>query len=351
MSARPAQRRLPSDVPTVLADAERIDPRGAVTWAELSAPGSTWVRIEGAELSVCEVEADRRLPLARALPALRACADVTLLAYRPERRLVLRVRDERGSRVVKGVRPGRLAEIARRHRLAERVWARAPLRAPVLLEVDAERAAFALSDEAGRALDLGRRDEDAFFRLGAGLRALQACDQGARLPVHGPGDELALLDGLSSGVRGLGRALPTGWIALRDALGRACAALPAVEASLCHRDLHDGQVLVAPDDLVVLDFDLLCRADPLLDAANLVVHLKLRELQGLCGADDRTVSTCGGELLEGLDREREAAYRQRLRFYQAATFLRLALLYGLRRRWRHLDRELVSRARRCLDDR
>ena len=47
----------------------------------------------------------------------------------------------------------------------------------------------------------------------------------------------------------------------------------------------------------------------------------------------------------------EPGFRGRLRWYQAATFLRLALVHGLRPGDRELREPLVALAARCLDDR
>ena len=119
---------------------------------------------------------------------------------------------------------------------------------------------------------------------------------------------------------------------------------------LTHRDLHDRQLLVTGRGLALLDFDLLCRADATLDAANLLTHLSLRALQGVRGADETSVHACGRALLDGLDRSEEPGFWEKLRFYQATTYLRLALVYRLRPRWRRLCGDLVALGRQCVDE-
>ncbi|MEZ5973836.1 MAG: phosphotransferase [Planctomycetota bacterium] len=58
----------------------------------------------------------------------------------------------------------------------------------------------------------------------------------------------------------------------------------------CHRDLHDGQILISGGRPVLLDLDLLCAADPALDAGNLTAHFLLRELQAAGGADRESIA-------------------------------------------------------------
>jgi hypothetical protein len=82
-----------------------------------------------------------------------------------------------------------------------------------------------------------------------------------------------------------------------------------------------------------------------------VSHIKLREMQGLRDVNERSVDVLGRALLDGLERDEEPLFVQRLRFYEATTFLRLALVYALRRRWVHLCPDLMELARRCVDDR
>ncbi|MEN5074486.1 hypothetical protein ABE437_11765, partial [Isoptericola cucumis] len=74
--------------------------------------------------------------------------------------------------------------------------------------------------------------------------------------------------------------------AVVDHVARALAAVAPRPAVPAHRDLHDKQLLAdpgAPDRVGLLDLDLATTAHPGLDLANLLVHLELRVLQGLCG--------------------------------------------------------------------
>lgn len=110
-----------------------------------------------------------------------------------------------------------------------------------------------------------------------------------------------------------------------EAVAQALAAGPAEPPVLLHRDLHDRQVLVADDGSVgLLDFDLLAAGEPALDLANLLVHLELREHQGLL-ADAGVLRDA---VLEAY--RPSTATLTRLPAYAAATRLRLAAVYAFR---------------------
>lgn len=293
-------------------------------------------------------EQDGALPLAAELPALARTGNVEVLAWRPGRRLVLRLDRDGGSLVLKGHRPRRSAEAAARHVAACDVL-RDPRVAPAeLLAHDEARACLTFRRVEARPLGLSVASQERFFRLGAALRAAQERAPPARLPAHGPQQELDVLDRLAGRVAlATGAHLPR-FEALRARLERAApAGAPAV---FVHRDLHDRQVLDAEERLVLLDFDLAACGDPLLDAANLLAHLKLRALQSAGGATGESAMLLGQALLDGLDGRHDDGFPRRLRWYQAATFLRLLLVYRLRPRWTGLLPALLHMAERCLDD-
>jgi len=196
--------------------------------------------------------------------------------------------------------------------------------------------------------DTGPGSEHVWQLIGARLRRFQCAEVDVDiLQPFDSSDELAVLDERARRFLLGVPALPAGWREGRERLEETAGRLPA-EVPLCltHRDLHDGQFLVAGQSVNLLDFDLLCRADPALDAGNLLAHLVLRELQR---RRDPGLSGAGRAFLVGLGREEEPAFEQRRLFYQAATFYRLALLYSLRPRWSGLVPALIAGGRRCLD--
>jgi len=330
----------------------RVDPRrGGVVFRQSGQPTgeALWTRELDGESRLTAPEDDERLPLGRALPELRRHADVRVLAYRPERRLVLRVDDGQAARVLKGYRRKQLETAFTRHEWAAGVLSDGPLRAPPSPELDESLCALRWPALSGRALDLHPSGSAMLFRLGAGLAQFQQGTPWPDAQQHDVRSEVAVTDRMAELMGRAEMALPAGWRSVRQGLvpGPEHAGVSLVPT---HRDLHDGQLLVTPDGLVLLDYDLLCLADPVLDLANLIAHLRLRELQGHAGATDASVDQCGRELLDGFGAEATHGLRRRLRFYQASSFLRLALVYALRPPWRHLSRELVAVGEHCLHE-
>lgn len=101
---------------------------------------------------------------------------------------------------------------------------------------------------------------------------------------------------------------------------------------VAHRDLHDKQLLAHDRGLGLLDFDTAALAEPALDLANLLVHIRLRQDQGLwpvgrgAVAEAAVLSVAADLAVPG---ERLAAYAE-------STRLRLAALYSFRPRYREL---------------
>lgn len=286
-------------------------------------PGST-VRLAGSGVLLQPHGADRRLPVLRSLvgrPGAR------LVAHRPERRAVVRETDGSYTKVV---RPGRTAEVARGLDLL----CATSVPVPRVISTDDHAGTVTLSALPGRTLherllDPGRTDDDLARDAHAAGRALAELHR-SRVPAlreaHTPDSELAaarrwldpaaVFAGLPAD-----RWYPTyqrAAVLLSDAPG------PSV---LVHRDLHDKQLVVAPDGGIgFLDLDLATAGEAALDLANLLVHLRLRELQG--GCSHARAEACRDALLDGY--APDPAVRARLTAYAAVTWLRLAGVYALR---------------------
>ena len=145
-------------------------------------------------------------------------------------------------------------------------------------------------------------------RAAAFVRKLQ-CSQVRCARVHTMDDELRILH---ARLDALARQR-TGWAPRLGRLLRACDAiggsLPRVRPMPAHRDLHPDQLLLDADRLCVLDFDLLCAADPALDVGNFRAHtieLALR-LHGDPGAFAVSEHALAERFLEGPDAARASA--------------------------------------------
>lgn len=262
----------------------------------------------------------------RRLTSLRSLLDregAELVAHRPERRAVVRLpASETGPLAyAKVVRPAALAGVAQTTRAA----ADLPVRTPAVLQVDDGASAVVTAALPGRTLHdlLAAPTAPAACRAaGRALAQLHRAPVPAGLPRHEDADERAVVRRWQqlAQLHGLTAAFP-----LPDP--DVGAALPDQdqELTLIHRDFHDKQVVVADDGEVgVLDFDLMALGSPLVDLANVLVHLELRVLQGLV-ADAAPLRSA---VLEGYGAS-DAQVRALPR-YERVTWERLAAVYAFR---------------------
>jgi len=296
------------------------------------------------------IAGDPRLPLAAQLADERFAATVSVLAYRPGRRLTLLDRGAAEPRVLKGYRRGHLERMIRRYETAHAALAGQGVDTPAVIGRDPGRECLAMAHHPGDRLALTAEATDLFHLVGEALRGFQEHRPAPGHELFDRHAELAVLDRRAGRLAAAAGGLPGGWLELRTRLEAAQAGLPAAVSGLAHRDLHDKQFVRYSDHLTLLDFDLLCMADITLDPANFLAHLVLRRLQGAAGATQRSIDACGKKFLEGLGRNAEPGFWERLRFYQATSFCRLALVYALRPRWVGLVPDLVAMGNRCLDD-
>jgi hypothetical protein len=337
-------------VPSIGADVDRVDvDEHAALYLELErGRARRWFRFAAGTLTELEPRADAALPIARELSVSGASgAAPEVLAWRPGRRLVLARAD---GTIAKGYRRRRSASAVRAQQIAESAASSGGFRVARMLAHRAEQEVMILERLTGTPLVVERSGSETFFALGVALRSLQEAPVGAELEAFEPEQELGVLDRWAERARSVLGELPGGWRAARAAVDEAAGSSSAGELGLAHRDLHDRQVLVTPAGLALFDHDLCARADVALDPANLLAHLALRAAQRLDGATEESVQLCGDALLEGLNRSADEGFWQRLRFYQATSFLRLALVHAIRPRWRTLAEPLVALGRRCLDD-
>ncbi|TQV70536.1 glycosyltransferase [Exilibacterium tricleocarpae] len=310
---------------------------------------SRWFRYRNNHLEELFPGADNRVPLAKSLK-FTGSTQWRLLSYRPGRRLVILHRDADHSAVIKGYRQHKLAAAITRHQLARRLFAGTHLQVPALLHGDVPEASMVTAYHSGVTLPVSGDHEHLYTLIGQSLRRVQDTSAVAPADLHTAGDELENLSRRAHRFRAATGALPPGWESAWQRLQTMLGSLPANHCAAAHRDLHDRQFIVNGEELTLLDFDLLCRADVTLDVANLLAHLSLRALQKIDNATFADAHTCGRALLDGLERYTEAGFWPRLRFYQAATFLRLALIYALRPQWADLSGHLLSLGDRCLND-
>ncbi len=278
------------------------------------------------------------------LPALASVLrrrGATLTSHRRGRRATVRVAAAREELWVKVVAPGRataLAETLERARLA----AADAFAVPAVRRVGAKAGTVTCNPLPGRPLTeaLAQRGTHVHVhRLGRALRDFHAGPAPVGAAPHGAEAEAAVV------TRWIDKVVAVAPEIADRAAAEAAIALPALTAleparsGPLHRDLHDGQIVLATDGAIgVLDFDTLAVGDPALDVANLLVHLDLRAAQGVC-----TVAQAlhlREALLWGYDADAELL--RRVAVHEAATRIRLACVYGFRPRWRDLPAMLLN---------
>ena len=251
------------------------------------------------------------------LRALGAGHAGRLVVHRLGKRAVVLAPD----RAIKILRPGRAGKVAVASIAAlPACWA-AGFGAAEVLRSTEETVEFSMLP--GRTLhDLGDDALDGWRTLAAGWPAFAGTL--LDLPSHSAEDEIGVLR------TWLGHAQRFGSLDRLDELAAAvdecCSALaeaPDPEATL-HRDLHDKQALWDGERIHLLDLDTAARGEAALDLANLLVHVELREAQGLLTRGDEVCEALSPAVdALGISPERLAAYAQ-------ATRLRLCFLYSFR---------------------
>ncbi|WP_156761739.1 phosphotransferase [Microbacterium karelineae] len=277
-------------------------------------------------LALAGVRSDTALP-----GASEAVAEAEVVAHRPGRRAVLRTADG----FVKLTRRSRFSGVADR---AERVTALRTLRSPRVLARDDRAATLRLSAVGARTLleagpTLSEADLRAVWtRVGEGIAELSDLDP-AGLPEHGVAEELGAIE----------RAHAHGLLDVAAAYERVAAGLirAAGPRGVLHRDLHDKQILLPADGIDpigLIDVDTLAIGEKALDAANLLVHLELRELQGLMPGE--RARAAAEALRRGLG---GGSVWDRVPAYADATRLRLAGVYAARDGWGEVAATLLAR--------
>lgn len=286
----------PDRGPTWLAGQWFADRAEAVATAR-RAPGAQAVALPYGAAVLQPGGADHRLA---ALPGLLGDPTARLVAHRPGRRAVVAHDDRDGrSLFTKVVPASRLAALAR-----TASWRPDGVDVPAVLAVDpvgtVTTAALpgtglhALGRSEGRRTDdlrsgTPRGDGAAWRAAGAAVAALHRSPPPTHARPHGLADELGVTLGWLRRAGEHGALDPARVEHLTGLVAEAAARDELVRHgawATLHRDLHEGQVVVAGDGrAALLDLDLVAVGDPALDVANLLVHLRLRDEQARLAGD------------------------------------------------------------------
>lgn len=293
-------------------------------------------------------EDDSKIPLVSKFHDPGFAAEHSIISYRPGRRIVLGPADGEQGKIIKGYKKRCAAQAAEKYAIALAACGPGGFDVPDLLQYETDRDCLVMAKQSGKTPAIAADAAEAWTAIGACLRNFQQFQYPDGMQEFNVQDELDVLDERARRLLLTTPALPGNWAEGRERLGEYAKNLTPALKGLAHRDLHDGQFIVAGKTISLLDFDLICIADVALDAGNLLAHVKLRAHQAGMEAGDAAASICSRAFLNGLGRLDEAGFEQRMLFYQATTFYRLALLYAIRPRWAHLTNTLINEGQRCL---
>ena len=268
---------------------------------------------------------------------LDPASTVTLVAHRLGKRAVLRITGAHGTHYarLRAVTSGSGRQAYDRHlALYTALDGAEQLAIPRPLGFDPELG-LALFDSlpgtppAFRGLD-GYRAVASVMRAVALLQSLTL-----PAPTHTAADELALLDGWASRVRHFLPDLSPLIAAPLARLHDQSSTLRSHPPVLCHRDLHEGQILLHAGRTGLLDFDTLRLGDPALDAGNLQAHLILASLR-----DGRS----GAAFVTAIDFHLPHLSPGHIAWWRRAALLRLAMIYAFSAEPRSLILALIAKA-------
>jgi len=114
------------------------------------------------------------------------------------------------------------------------------------------------------------------------------------------------------------------------------------DAVCSHRDFYDKQFLYGDSRSVLIDCDNLALADPALDYGNFMAHLELRKLQhssksGLIDTGRKSFEDSYGSNIDG-------DFHKRADWWEAASLIRLSMLYLLRPAWADISPYVLQKA-------
>ncbi len=256
-----------------------------------------------------------------------------MIVHRPERRAVVRLRQQGQLLYAKVVRPERTAALVATMQQMQQLAA-GHFRTPAVQAYDAERGILYLTALPGKSVgDL--LDEGALamaaHHSGLILQRLHRFPLPATAQPHTAEGEIGVMEKWLQQLRWLA---PTTAQAINAQTARIDKALRAATTPvvLLHRDYYDKQIFLWVNPATgstehgLLDFDLLAVGEAALDLANVLVHFELRTIQGRCTWAESATATSA--LLAAY--EPSPAVAARIAAYADATRLRLACVYSCR---------------------
>ncbi|MFQ5500299.1 MAG: phosphotransferase family protein [Candidatus Zixiibacteriota bacterium] len=284
-------------------------------------------------------------------------SNIELLAYRQGKRCVLRyhlspAQAKLGSSqvsqiVLRAVRQSRLKPILDGITLLQEhgftSHADDQITIPHVFAADSDEGFYIMESIRGQSLYNLKEDEqfEAGCRMaGLVLRKLHSISA-VSSTVHSAEGELAQLQWKVALVCGLFPDLSSRFEqAFHSVQAKQAAKMAGFDQVTIHGDFYDKQVIYAPRRTTLLDLDSLSAGDPAMDFGNFMAHIELRELQ--YARLDADIVDSGRLAFGAAYGEIGSGFEGRATWWKAVTLLRLAALYVLRPRWRHLASPLLD---------
>ena len=252
-------------------------------------------------------------------------AELSALAYKPERRFVAQLLAPTGERAVLRLYTEPGFEAARTAARAFR--SHGSLRVASWLGRSVRHRALLLEWLPGRtAYEMTRRGADqqgaaALEAAGSALAVLHA-QPGVGLPVRGRAEVSNSLGRAAAAVAEVCPDLSRSVHRLADRLAARLSEFPEVGRAI-HGDFHPQQVLIDGARASILDLDRAALGDPAADLGLFLAHLERDELHGQVA--EGAVDTFGEALRRGYEREGGRAVGSRIEAHRAAGLLLLAI--------------------------
>ncbi len=260
------------------------------------------------------------------LPDTDAKADVALKAHRLGKRAVLFARFEsaRGTRRECYVRlrpvshEGGREAYALHARIASALRA-SPLRVPRPLHFDTTLGAAAFTSLAGQAPGMASVDDASIAGHALAHWQTLAPPSGRTWTAV---DEIETLKAWVWRIACYRSTMDKAFRAALERVGADLYCLPDSARRMCHRDFHEGQVIIDRGAAGLIDFDTCAAASAALDAGNYLAHMRLHALR--TGAD---VSPASKAFLDAMGAS-SPSLRAQISVWMRAALLRLAAIYA-----------------------
>lgn len=282
--------------------------------------------------------------MASAMGRVDGPIQVTLVAHRLGKRAVLRLEDKTGRCCFVRLGPTASDGAARlydRHAgIAKSLEDHPDIAVPRPMLFDQQLGAAVYTALSGSPLPFyGAAGFRGMYAAMKALDALHSRNQDS-LPAYGPSRELEIVSAWHDRVSALRPEYQKSLNVAHTRVSSELQSMPSSEPSFCHRDFHEGQILIGRDNRAgILDFDTAVCADPMIDVGNLMAHIFLHGLTtGLMVAPFEQAAGMGARF----DRPRND--RKRVRIWRRAALLRLACIYAVTSKPRSVVEALLFEA-------